>query len=549
MNGNSSVNWAVIARVTVIVVSVILLSYGIYMLYSSSSVVAESQKTSSLEIVGKQLAVVAAGVFAVVVLRIVPYKIWRTKALWVFWAVVVAALVLTLILGQSELGATRFIPVPYVGSLMPSEFLKIVYILISAHIVVKLYETPLKPGSIGRGTAWAQAARSRRARAQGVRPRRATAFVHSSLGKLRNLWERHHKTYLLCLASLLVPGVLVYIQPDLGTLVIALAGVMAVICLAKPPPQVVIIGIVIIVLLIVVAIATSPWRQDRIDIIGNPNDVSSDLKRQSINSMYALAEGGLFGVGPGKSRQKTGYLPQPSNDYIFPIIGEELGFLGASLVALLFLVFMIAGLVVARNAPDLYGRMIAGSASVLIGGQAFLNMLCTLDVLPLTGKPLPFFSQGGSSILATLVLVGLILAVSFQTDTRSTAEKQRDAWVILKGGAGPQTARARVGSSGGAADASSREGRGGTTRARKGQPVPSPQAAQTPVPPSDVERRQQRGGSSLSLSSLSDRRTSIPRQEHLAAGFSAKAPRQAPEDVSRQGSGKPRADRRTKGRD
>src|SRR5699024_982332 len=126
---------------------------------------------------------------------------------------------------------------------------------------------------------------------------------------------------------------------------------------------------------------------------------------QLIHSLYALASGGLFGVGVGNSHEKYLYLTQSDTDFIFAIIGEELGLVGALAVVVLFLLFLYAGMRIARSAADSFGAMVAGGFTVMIAFQAFLNIAMVIGWFPVVGKPLPFVSSGGSALLAMLIMV------------------------------------------------------------------------------------------------------------------------------------------------
>jgi cell division protein FtsW len=230
------------------------------------------------------------------------------------------------------------------------------------------------------------------------------------------------------------PLLFIMAQPDLGSTLIILVGIIAVAWFGELSMKPLILAMVLSVALVVGAILFAGFRMDRIDAWLDPWAFAQDGGYQIINSFYAFANGGISGVGLGMSSQKYLYLPLPHNDLIFPIIGEEFGLIGATAVVVLFLVFLFAGFRVAQNACDLYGRIVAGAATSLIGFQAFLNMLCMVNLLPMTGKPLPFFSAGGSSIIVTLMLVGLILNVSFRSKVPDEARARRDELLILDGG-------------------------------------------------------------------------------------------------------------------
>lgn len=128
-----------------------------------------------------------------------------------------------------------------------------------------------------------------------------------------------------------------------------------------------------------------------------------------------LALGGLFGVGLGNSTQKYLYIPEPQNDFIFSIIAEELGFVGCSVVILLFVIFVWRGIIIAMKAPDMFGSLVAVGITSIIGLQAMINIAVVTSSIPNTGMQLPFFSYGGTSLLILLSAVGILLNISRQT--------------------------------------------------------------------------------------------------------------------------------------
>lgn len=151
---------------------------------------------------------------------------------------------------------------------------------------------------------------------------------------------------------------------------------------------------------------------------------------QLIRSYYAFAEGGFFGVGLGNSYEKYQYLPEAETDFIFAIIGEELGFCGCFLVIVLFSALIISGLLIAARSNSRFAAAISGSFVIMIGFQAFLNIMCVIGFAPTTGKPLPFISAGGSSVIATLMMVGFVLAGSEQDSLPDKYEKRRQGFKV-----------------------------------------------------------------------------------------------------------------------
>jgi cell division protein FtsW len=156
----------------------------------------------------------------------------------------------------------------------------------------------------------------------------------------------------------------------------------------------------------------TPHAKARLVALLDPSQASSRAVYQVTQSFYALGPGGLFGRGLGDSMQKLFYLPEPHTDFIFAIVGEELGFLGAAAVVLAFGVILWRGTRVALRAPDPFGAHLALGITGAIVGQAAINMGVVLGLLPTAGVPLPFLSFGGSSLIFTLGAVGMLLRIS-----------------------------------------------------------------------------------------------------------------------------------------
>lgn len=167
-----------------------------------------------------------------------------------------------------------------------------------------------------------------------------------------------------------------------------------------------------------------PYAQDRIDIWRDPFGADKDDAHQVIQSMIAVGSGGLTGAGIGGSVQKFLYLPEMYNDYIFAIVCEELGFIGAVALVVLFLLLLLRGLIIAIRAKDKFGSMLAVGISAQIALQTFLHVGVNINAIPSTGISLPFFSSGGSSLVMLLAQVGVILSVSRQM--RATIAKPEE---------------------------------------------------------------------------------------------------------------------------
>ena len=159
-----------------------------------------------------------------------------------------------------------------------------------------------------------------------------------------------------------------------------------------------------------------PYRRDRILAFLNPWAHARSFGFQIVQSLIAIGTGGITGLGYMNGRQKLFFLPDPHTDFIFSIIGEELGLVGASLVLGLFMVFLWRGLRLARRAPDAFGRLLAVGITAMVLVQALINMSVATSLLPNKGIPLPLISYGGSSLWFTLAAIGLLLSISQQTE-------------------------------------------------------------------------------------------------------------------------------------
>lgn len=166
----------------------------------------------------------------------------------------------------------------------------------------------------------------------------------------------------------------------------------------------------------VAGIILEPYRMARFTSFLNPWADPKGDGYQLIQSLLALGSGGIWGMGLGRSRQKCYYIPEPHNDFIFSIIGEELGLIGCTLVVLLFVIFIWRGIVTAIRAKDTYGTLLATGITSVIAIQAVINIAVVTGSMPVTGVPLPFISYGGSSLVFNLIAVGVLLNISRQRE-------------------------------------------------------------------------------------------------------------------------------------
>lgn len=216
--------------------------------------------------------------------------------------------------------------------------------------------------------------------------------------------------------AFLASSFLIMLQPDLGTILIIFGILAASMWSAKIPFKILgYLGIVVIIFAVIMSFSES-YRISRVTAFLNPE---SENATQIRHAQRAIRNGGLLGKGYGKSelKQQPGFLYEQSTDAIIAIIGEEVGFVGTSLFLLLYMIFLLRGLKVAQQAPDLGGQSLATGITVWIVGQAFINISGMTGLIPLKGVPLPFVSEGGSSLFINLLAIGVLMNISKQATT------------------------------------------------------------------------------------------------------------------------------------
>ena len=207
----------------------------------------------------------------------------------------------------------------------------------------------------------------------------------------------------------------IFFQPDFGTVMVILAVTFTMLFVAGLRKKFLFLSILAIIPIVASAILFAEYRTRRIIAFLNPWEDPSGVGFQAVQSFYAFGRGGFWGVGLGESSQKLYRLPEAHTDFIFSVIGEELGFIGTTAIVLLFLIFIWRGFLTAYQAKDPFGTHLATGLTLLIGLQAFINLGVASGLLPIKGLTLPFISMGGSSMLVTMLSVGVILNISEQT--------------------------------------------------------------------------------------------------------------------------------------
>lgn len=243
---------------------------------------------------------------------------------------------------------------------------------------------------------------------------------------LLGLWR--HVYIPLVPVGILVIGTVIA-GSDLGTAMVLVLILLGALFFSGVKLRIFILPAIAAASIVAVLAVTSPDRMRRFMSFLNPNCLEDYLNDcwQPLHGVWGLAGGGIFGVGLGNSKEKYDWLPAAANDYIFAIVGEELGIIGCIVVLGLFALFAVGAFHIIRKTDDPFVRIVAGGVTVWIVGQALINIGVVLRVLPVLGVPLPFMSQGGTSLLSVLIASGVLLSLARTLPTQSTATPVRPA--------------------------------------------------------------------------------------------------------------------------
>jgi len=352
----------------VIGATALLLGGGLIMILSSSWVSAYEAGASPFMFFTRQLMWAIVGIACLLVAATVDYRRWRGLS-WFMLLISIGGLMLVLhpAFGTTAGGSSRWLSMGPIR-FQPSELAKLALVLVGADICVR---------------------------------------------KGRRLWT--FKDVILPYGIIAgVVGLLVMIQPDMGTTLI-LAGIVFTVLFVAGSRITVLGGLGLAGMGASVMLSMSKaYRRARLFSFTNPFKDPLNTGYQAVQSQIALGSGGLFGVGLGAGRQKWLYVPNAHTDFIFSIIGEEVGLLGTFAVIALFGLLAYAGVRIARRAPDKFGRIVAGAITAWIVGQAVINMGAVTGLLPITGVPLPLVSFGGSSLVFTLTAIGILINIARQ---------------------------------------------------------------------------------------------------------------------------------------
>ena len=347
----------------------LLLTIGVVMVYSASSYYAMFTTKDSMFYLKKQLIAAFVGVIAMAFTMCIDYH--KLKRFTVAIMVGCIPLLLAVFLFPGVNGAQRWIPLGPFGSLQPSELAKYVVVLFLARsLEVK-----------GEGVKHF---------ATGIVPYLAVSGFYAAIV----LAEKN-----LSIASVIMIVTFIVLFAAGGTIK-HLFGIVA--------PAMVAAAVAFTVL--------EPYRMRRMLNFTNPWKDPIGDGYQLIQSFYALGAGGVTGLGLGQSRQKTLYMPEPHNDFIFSIIGEELGLIGCLVIITLFIIFIWRGINVAMKARDTYGTLLAIGITSVVAVQSLINIAVVTGSMPVTGVPLPFISYGGTSLVINMTAIGILLNISRQIE-------------------------------------------------------------------------------------------------------------------------------------
>lgn len=371
MTSRTRIDWFMFSIATVLAV------FGTMMVYSASAMIAhrETGGASQFTYFYKQSAFTITGLVAMFIASRINYK--RYQAPWfVFGSLALTVICLIAVFAFPEInGANRWIR--FAGfSFQPSELAKLTLPLFLAYFLTK---------------------------------------NEKSVGDLR-------ATVVPCVGALVLLAGLIVIEPDLGTTIV-LCAIFSTVYFSAGAKLLHIVAVAgSMIVAGAAAILFAPWRVERLMAFLDPFKHADDAGYQVVQSLYAIGSGGVLGEGFAKGQQKLFYLPYPYSDFIFSVVGEEFGLVGTLAVVIAFGLLLWRGARAAIMAPDRFGTLLGIGLITGIIVQALFNISVVISILPAKGIPLPFISYGGSSVIVTLVAVGILLNIS-QSGVPETSEK------------------------------------------------------------------------------------------------------------------------------
>lgn len=372
----------------------LILATGLCSLFTASYAVAASEGKSSFFYVQKQAIFMVAGFFGMMLISHIDYRIMSSKLIvFIVYTVAVVLIVVTLFMPRVH-NVTRWI---YIGSMQfqPTEIGKFAIILWYSYFLDKYYNeiSTIKP--------------FKHIFKRLSKNSKKDVFIKV----LKDIWDFIKYVGGLFIVPLGIMVFLILRQPHLSCIV--LIGTIALALLFIGGVSKGFFTLMVSTAAVAVGfISQTKYFKERMATYFDPFADPTGDGWQIIQSLYAIGSGGFSGVGLGESRQKYSYVPEPENDFIFSIICEEAGFIGALFVIMLFVLLVYRGIRISGNARDRFGALLAVGTTLQIGIQALLNIAVVSGTIPNTGISLPFFSSGGTSLIMLLLQVGVILSVS-----------------------------------------------------------------------------------------------------------------------------------------
>ena len=336
------------------------------MIYSSSCIWAEYKFGNKYHYFIMQLIFLIIGIILMVLVSKVDYKVYLKRSNKIlFICIILLILVLIPGIGKVRNGSRSWFGIGGLG-IQPSEFMKLALIIFTSKYI---HNNPKCMSSVKKGA-------------------------------------------LPILLVTMLSFLLIMLQPDFGTGTILVITIISMIFISGIETSFFIKSMFVLIFFASILILAAPYRLKRVVSFLNPWSDPLGTGFQAIQSLYAIGPGGLFGLGFGNSIQKHFYLPEPQTDFIFSIISEELGILGIISVAALFLFIIIRCVKISAKAPDMFSKFMSFGILFQLSFQALLNLSVVVGLIPVTGVTLPFFSYGGSSLLITMISMGIVLNIS-----------------------------------------------------------------------------------------------------------------------------------------
>lgn len=366
---------------TLFTVVMILLIIGLIMMFSASYFWALSEYNDGYYYLKRQGVFAVVGVIAMVLISKIDYHVFQnTKVAYVSFGLLVLINLYTAFGGVNVAGARRWLVIKGLGSFQPSELLKVTFIIVMAYTLSANYPYFKKAVySVGPGLFFTGVCCG----LMMLQRHMSALMIFGVIGVLMMFFGGVNKKHWIRMVAVLAALALCFLAYKMLTSTGEDAG----------------FGYI--------SNRIKAWRHPESDILGSTNQIW--------NSLIAIGSGGLTGVGIGESKQKFLWLSESQNDFVFAIVCEEMGLVGALLVILLFVMFIIRGVNISTNSPDRFGMLISAGVTLHIGLQAFLNIAVATNTIPNTGISLPFFSYGGTALLVQLCEVGMLLSVSRKT--------------------------------------------------------------------------------------------------------------------------------------